>query len=94
MGCKFSDVVRFDLGPLFQGQTRLSKLKSANNSHIIDPRALQHETNLSEIMGFEFSDVRFDLEPPLEGQTTLAKLKSTYNSLIIVPRGFQCETNR
>ena len=29
MGWEFSDVVRFDLGPLLQGQTRIGKLKSA-----------------------------------------------------------------
>ena len=29
------DTVRFDLGPLLQGQTRISKLKSAYNSLII-----------------------------------------------------------
>ena len=35
-----SDVVRFDLGPLLQGQTRIGKLKSAYNSFIIGPRGL------------------------------------------------------
>ena len=40
------DVVRFDLGLLLQGQTRIAKLKSAYNSHIIGPRGLQCETNL------------------------------------------------
>ena len=35
-----SGVVRFDLGPLVQGQTRISKLKSAYNSLIIGPRGL------------------------------------------------------
>ena len=35
-----SDIVRFDLGPLFQGQMRIAKLKSAYNSLIIDPRGL------------------------------------------------------
>ena len=35
-----SDVVRIDLGPLLQGQTRTAKLKSAYNSLIIDPRGL------------------------------------------------------
>ena len=35
-----SDVVQFDLGPLLQGQTRIAKLKSAYNSHIIGPRGL------------------------------------------------------
>ena len=41
MGFESSDVVRFDLGPLLQGQTRTAKLKSADNSLIIGPRALQ-----------------------------------------------------
>ena len=40
------DVVRFNLGPLFQGQTRIVKLKSAYNLFIIGPRGLQCETNL------------------------------------------------
>ena len=38
MSCESSDVVRFDLGPLLQGQTRIAKLISAYNSLIIDPR--------------------------------------------------------
>ena len=46
MGWKSSDVVRFDLGPLLQGQTRIAKLKSAYNSLIIGPRGLQYENNL------------------------------------------------
>ena len=46
MGCESSDVVRFDLGPLLQGQTRITKFKSAYNSHILGPRGLQCETNL------------------------------------------------
>ena len=33
-------VVRFDLGPLLQGQTRIAKVKSAYNSLIIGPRGL------------------------------------------------------
>ena len=40
MCCKSSDVVRFDLGPLIQGQMRIAKLKGAYNSLIIDPRGL------------------------------------------------------
>ena len=35
-----SDVVRFDLGPLVQGQTRIAKLRSAYKSLIIGPRGL------------------------------------------------------
>ena len=46
MGWESFDVVRFDLGPLLQGQTWIAKLKSAVNSLIIDPRGLQCETNL------------------------------------------------
>ena len=36
MGCESSDVVRFDLGPLLQGQMRVAKLKSAFNLLIIE----------------------------------------------------------
>ena len=39
-GYESSDVVKFDLGPLLQGQTRIAKLKSAYNSLIIGPRGL------------------------------------------------------
>ena len=39
-------VVRFDLVPLVQGQTRIAKLKSANNSLIIGPRGLGWSSNL------------------------------------------------
>ena len=40
MGWEYSGVVRFDLGPLRPGQTRIAKLKSAYNSLIIGPRGL------------------------------------------------------
>ena len=62
---KSSDVVRFDLWALLQGQTRIAKLKSAYNPLVIGPRGLQCEINLLENMGLESSDVvRFDLAPP------------------------------
>ena len=94
MGWEFSDVVRFDLGSLLQGQTRILKPKSTYNLLIIGPRGLPCETNLQEIMGWESCDVvRFDLGPLLQGQTRIATLKSAYNLLIIGPRGLQCETN-
>ena len=48
MGWESFDVVRFDLGPLLQGQTRIDKLKSANNLLITGPRGLQCETNLKD----------------------------------------------
>ena len=38
MGWQSCGVVRYDLGPLLQGQTRIAKLKSAYNSLIIGPR--------------------------------------------------------
>ena len=34
------DIVRFDLGPLLQGETTIAKPKSAYNSLIIGPRGL------------------------------------------------------
>ena len=69
MGWESFDVVRFDLEPLLQGQTSTSNLKSAYNSLIIDPRGLQCETNLWDIMDWESSDVvRCDLWPLLQGQ--------------------------
>ena len=46
MGWESSDVVRFDLGPLLQGQTRKAKLKSAYNSLIISPKVLGCETDV------------------------------------------------
>ena len=40
MGWESFGVVRFELGPLLQGQTRIAKLKRAYNSLIIGPRGL------------------------------------------------------
>ena len=40
MGWESSGVVRYDLGPLRQGQTRIAKGKSAYNSLIIGRRGL------------------------------------------------------
>ena len=52
MGWESFDVVRFDLGPLLQGQTRIAKPKCACFLLIIGPRGLQCETNILEIMGW------------------------------------------
>ena len=94
MGWKSCGVVRFYLGPLVQGQTRIAKLKSSYNSLMMGPRGLQCETNLQEIMGWKSSYVvRFDLGPLLQGLMRTAKLKGAYNSLIIGPRGLQYENN-
>ena len=51
MRWKSFDVIRFELWPLFQGQMRIAKIKSAYNSLIIGPTGLQCHTNLLEIMG-------------------------------------------
>ena len=40
MGWESFGVVRFDLGPLLQGQPRIARLKSAYNLLIIGPRGL------------------------------------------------------
>ena len=40
MGWESFGVVRFDLGSLLKGQTRIAKHKSAYNSLIIGPRGL------------------------------------------------------
>ena len=40
MGWESSGVIRFNLGPLLQGQMRIAKLKSASKSLIIGPRGL------------------------------------------------------
>ena len=40
MGWESVDVVRFDLGPLLQGQLRIAKLKIAYNSLLIGPTGL------------------------------------------------------
>ena len=41
MGWASSSVVKFDLGPLLQGQTRIAKLKSAYNLFTIGLRDLE-----------------------------------------------------
>ena len=46
MGWESSYVVRFDLGPLLQGQTRIATLLSVCNSLNNGPRCLGCETNL------------------------------------------------
>ena len=46
MAWESTDVVRFDLEPLLQGQGRTAEVKGAHNLLIIDSRGLQCETNL------------------------------------------------
>ena len=40
MGWETSDVVRFDFGPLLQGQTKIAKLQNPYSPFIIVPRVL------------------------------------------------------
>ena len=49
MGWESVDVVRFDLGPLLQGQTRIAKLKSAYNSLIDLGPLLQGQTRIAKL---------------------------------------------
>ena len=80
MGWESSDVVQFELGPLLQGQMRITKIKSAYTSLIIGPRHLGWE-----IMCSESSDVaQFGLVPLLQGQMRIAKLKSALTRLLLV----------
>ena len=46
MGWESFDVVRFDFGPLLQGQMRIASLKSAYNSPIFGCTGLGWLTNL------------------------------------------------
>ena len=51
MGWESFGLVRFDLGPLGQGQMRIAKRKSAYNLLIIDPRGLQYQNKLIRNLG-------------------------------------------
>ena len=89
MGCESFCVVRFDLGPLVQGQMRIAKLKIASKSLIIASRGLGWnlfvEWNL-----FVWSDLTFGPSYKVKrGQPNFKLL----NLLIIGPRGLQYDTN-
>ena len=90
MGSESFDVVRFDLGPLLQGQTRIVKVKSAYNSLIIGHRGFEMANHPIGNNGLDifWCVVRFDLGP-LQCQTRIAKLKSAYDSLIIGHTGLE-----
>ena len=87
-------MVRFDLGPLFRGQTRIAKVKSAYNHSLLflevcNLRPTYRKSCVKNLL--MWSNLSFG--PLLQGQMREAKVKSAYNSLIIDPRGLQCETN-
>ena len=52
MGLESSDVFRFDLEPLLQGQTKIAKLKSAYNSLIIGELSFRWiQISIGSLMG-------------------------------------------
>ena len=91
---KSPDVVKFDLGLLLQGQTRIAKVKVLITRLLLvlvfwDLKPTCRKSWAGSL--FMWSDLT--LGPLLQGQIRRAKHKSAYNSLIIGPRGLQCETN-
>ena len=91
MGWESSDVARFYLGPLFQGQTRTAKLISAYNSLIIGRRDLECQSNLWKSWAGNL--LMWSNLALVQGQARKAKLKLAHNLLIIAVRGLECETN-
>ena len=63
MGWKSSDVVRFDLGPFFQGQARVAKLESAYNSLIKLFKSLLSSSVFTSLKTFSFGLVKTRLQP-------------------------------
>ena len=82
MGWESSGVVRFDLGPLLQGQTRIAKPKSAYNSLIIRLEVWNgYKILTANILGLILKN-----KMAATG-ISLSVMKSAYISLIIGPRG-------
>ena len=77
-------VVRFDLGPLLQGQTRIPKLKVLIARLLLVLEVCNVKPACRQSWGKEsFNVVRFDLGPLLQGQMSIAKSKSAYKSLFL-----------
>ena len=81
-------MVRFDLGPLLQGQTKIAKLKVLITHLLLvlevwDGKPSYRKSWAGNLL--VWSDLTFG--PLVQGQMRTAKLKSAYNSLIIGPRG-------
>ena len=73
-------MVRFDIGLLLQGQTRIAKLKSAYNSLIIGPRGFDGKpTHRKSLAGNLLVETNLTLDPIIQGQTGIAKLNSAYH---------------
>ena len=72
-------MVRFDLGPLLQGQTRIAKLKMLITRLSVVLEVWDGKPTYRKSWAGNLFD--------LQGQMRIAKLKKAYNSLIIGPRG-------
>ena len=79
------DVVRFDSGPIFQGQMRVAKPKSACNLLLVlevwDVKPTYRKSWTNNLL--IWSDLT--LGSLLQGQMSVTKLKSAYNLLVIAP---------
>ena len=74
MGWESSDVVRFDLGSLLQGQMRIAKLKSAYNSLINGLRGLNMKQTCFPGLNFPGISIHFILFILLvQGETTFLR---------------------
>ena len=87
MGWESFDVVRFDLGPLLQGHTRIAKLKLVITHLLLvvevwDGKPTYRKSWTGNLL--VWTDLT--LGPLLQGQTRIVKVKSAYNSLIIGSR--------
>ena len=86
-------MIRFEFWPLFQGQMRIAKIKSAYNSLIRVPRGLQCRY-ICPLQPCRHLTLKLLIQghPRSAKVTHIADFKSAYISLIIGPRGLQCET--
>ena len=96
MGWESFCVVRFDFGPLAQGQKRIAKLKLLITQLLLvlevwDGKPAYRKSLAGNLLVW----TELTLGPLLQGQTRIAKVKSAYNSLLdfIAPRSLQYETN-
>ena len=87
MGWESVDVVRFDLGPLLQGQTRIPKLKSVITHLLLVLEVWNGKPTYRKSWAgnlLVWSDLTLD--PAFKVKQRIAKLKSAYNSRINGPR--------
>ena len=94
MGWESSDVVRFDFGPLLQGQTRTTKLKVLlTRLLLILEDCNVKPTYRKSWAGNLLMCSYLTLDPSFKVKRGQPSLKGFYNLLIIGPGGLGCETN-